>query len=146
MYELIFWGILLVILIIVESFTAQLVAIWFAAGSLISFVAAACGASVPVQLILFLAVSLLLLPITRPFLKKFVKTKHEATNADAFVGKQGVVIDEINNITNHGRASISGLDWTARSADNTIIPEGSSIRVIRIEGVTAIVSTCDENS
>ena len=56
--------------IVVEAATTQLVTIWFAAGSAAATIAALLKADTLVQLIVFVAVSLIALVITRPIVKK----------------------------------------------------------------------------
>jgi len=85
MYEIIIWGALFIIFVIAESVSAQLVSIWFAAGSLVSLIVSLFTDSILIQLTAFVVVSVLLLIFTRPILRKFILKKHEATNADAFI-------------------------------------------------------------
>ena len=74
------WGGLFVLTVLVEFATQQLVSIWFAAGSLAAFLAVCFGASLPVQGILFLAVSVLLLIFTRPICRRIFSFGIKDTN------------------------------------------------------------------
>jgi membrane-bound ClpP family serine protease len=38
-----------------------------------------------------------------------------------------------------GSIYLAGEEWTARSADDTLLPRGSIVRVVRFEGLTAVV-------
>jgi membrane protein implicated in regulation of membrane protease activity len=61
------WLALLVLFIITEIATVQLTTVWFAGGALIAMLLAACGVkSIIIQIIVFLAVSIILLVATRP--------------------------------------------------------------------------------
>ena len=62
----ILWLILLIILLVIEAISLELTTIWFAGGALAAFIAALVGADVVVQVVLFLAVSIVLLVFTRP--------------------------------------------------------------------------------
>lgn len=139
------WLAVSVFLFIVESVTAQLVCVWFAFGALVAMLAAALGASMGVQLLLFLASSISVLLIWRPFLKKRITPAKTATNADAVIGQEGLVIEEIDNTLQTGRVSANGLDWTARSADGGIIKARQGVKIIRIDGVKLIVEAISEN-
>lgn len=141
----IIWLIVAVILFIIESVTVQLVSIWFAVGALAAMIAAAFGAGTGVQLLLFLATSIAVLLMWRPFLKKRITPAKTATNADSVVGQDGLVIEEIDNTMQTGRVSANGLDWTARSAGGVIIKERQRVKVIRIDGVKLIVEPVPEN-
>ena len=139
MLELFIWGALFVILILVESATAQLVSIWFAAGSLAAMLVSVFTDSLWIQLLVFIGVSFLLLLATRPFIQK-LRLRHDATNADSAVGQEGITIVQINNLMEEGRIKLQGLSWNARSENNEVIPVGTKVKVVRIEGVTAYVT------
>ena len=80
------WFGLLILFGILEAVTVSVVSIWFMAGSLAAILAALCGASLPVQIVLFLAVSVALLACLRPLVRKYVSPKITATNADRVIG------------------------------------------------------------
>lgn len=141
MEQLILWGSLFVAFVIAESVSAQLISIWFAAGSLVSFLIALFTDSWALQILAFILVSVLLLLLTRPLLKKFIVPKMVKTNAsDSLLGKECVVLQEINNLRGTGRISDDGLSWNARSDDpDMVIPENATVQVVRLQGVTAYV-------
>lgn len=139
MFQLIFWGALFIGLIILESATAQMVSIWFAFGSLVSFIVSIFSDSFVVELIVFILVSIILLIFTRPFVKKYLPNAKAATNADMTLGQEGITTEEIDNLRNTGRVKVQGLSWNARSEDNEVIAADRKITVVRIEGVTAYV-------
>ena len=91
------WLAAFVILIGIEAGTMALTTIWFAGGALAAFFAALFGLSVQVQLVLFLAVSFVLLIFTKPFVSRFVNRDTERTNADGLIGKKGKVTAQIDN-------------------------------------------------
>ena len=68
---LIVWLILLIVTIVVEVYSLGLTSIWFSGGALAAIAADLLGAPIPVQVILFLGVSLLLLFSTRPIAAVF---------------------------------------------------------------------------
>lgn len=140
---LIFWFVAVIIFAVIELVTFQLVAIWFAIGSVCSMAACSLGAPFWVQLLVFGVTSLLLLAVTRPFVKKFLKVKQVHTNADRLIGKTAVVTQSINNTESRGAVKISGVTWTARSDDGAPIDEGEKVQILRIEGVKLIVKRID---
>lgn len=125
--------------IIVEAVTTQLVTIWFAVGSAAATVAALLKADTLVQLIVFVAVSLIALAITRPLVKKLTKQKFSPTNADRFIGEKAVVTQNIDNIAETGLVKLKGTVWTARTTDSSVIAKGETVTVKAIEGVKLIV-------
>ena len=64
------WLGLFIILIIIEIFTVGLTTIWFAIGALAAMAANTLGAGLIVQIVVFLAVSVVLLLFTRPWAEK----------------------------------------------------------------------------
>ena len=136
--QLIWLGIFIV-LIIVEICTLGLTTIWFAGGALLAFFAAMIGFSWPVQIVLFLVVSLVLLIFTRPVALKYFNAKRAKTNSDSFIGKTGVVKQTINNDLGEGQVMFNGIEWTARSFNDKKIAEGKTVVVTAIDGVKLIV-------
>ncbi|MCH5198661.1 MAG: NfeD family protein [Oscillospiraceae bacterium] len=134
------WLGLTIVFAVIEAATAQLATVWFALGSVVSLIVAACGVkSVTVQVIVFVAVSLISLMATRPFVKKIINKRIEPTNADRNIGETGVTVAEINNIRGTGEVNLKGTVWTARSEDGSSIPSGVEVTVQKIEGVKLIV-------
>lgn len=136
---LLFWIVALVVLIIVEAVTAQMLTIWFAAGAAGAIVAERLGAEMWLQWVVFVAVSAVALVATRPLVKKLTKTKVQPTNADRCIGQTAVVIEEINNIEGRGQVHVNGVTWTARSLDGTVFKKDEKVTVERIDGVKLIV-------
>ena len=134
----IFWVIVLVVFIVAELATVQFVSIWFAIGTVAALLCAAFGAPLWVQIIVFLAVSAVLVICTRPFVKKFQKNI-VPTNADLDIGRTCIVTEEIDNSKNLGRAKLDGVFWAARSESGEIIPEGTTVTVKKIDGTKLIV-------
>ncbi len=61
------------------------------------------------------------------------------TNADGVIGKEAIVTAEINNLKGTGTISLQGMDWTARTADGSVVSKDSVVKIISIEGVKVIV-------
>lgn len=95
--------------------------------------------NVAIQIGIFTISSTLLLFCTRPFVKKFSKNDTVVTNANSTIGKEGIVTKEINPIKGVGQIKVKGETWSASSSENTIIAEGEHIKVLKIDGVKAIV-------
>ncbi len=135
----IIWAAAIIVFGIAEAVTAQLISIWFVIGAVAGLISVFCGANLYVQLLVFIAVSVLALVITRPLVKKYIKPKKEHTNADRVLTQEGIVVEEINNTLGKGQVKVDGKLWTARSANGDIIPEGSIVETEKISGVKLIV-------
>lgn len=137
---LIWFGLLLVFLVVEAACPFHLVSIWFAAGSLVAMIAAYLGAAVWLQILLFLVVSCTLVALLWPFIKKFLNPKLAKTNVDAIIGSEGYVTADIDNIAATGQVKLGAMEWSARSTSGKVIPKGSLVKVDRIEGVKVFVS------
>lgn len=134
------WIVLLVLFLILEAATVQLVSAWFALGALCALLANLCGVGAVWQIVLFLVVSAICLIATRPFVKKLTAAKIQKTNADRCIGTEAVVLEEIDNLKSSGLVKAMGNTWTARSADGSVIPKDAVVVVQKMEGVKLIVS------
>lgn len=137
---IIFWLVLLIVCIVIEVLTMGLTTIWFAGGALIAIFAALLYAPIFVQIILFFLVSLLMLFFTRPIAVKYFNRDRVKTNVESMVGRQAIVISEIDNVQAVGQVTINGQEWSARSWNDKIrIPVGAVVNVVAISGVKLIV-------
>lgn len=147
MNDTILWLVALVAFIVIEIATMGLTTIWFAGGALAAVIAAALGLPLAVQIVLFLAVSFILLYFTRPIAVKYFNKDRVRTNAESLVGRQAIVISEIDNLQGIGQVTVNGIEWTARSAEEGIgIPVGSVVEIVAINGVKLIVEERKEGN
>ena len=137
----IFWLIAFLAFAVGEAVTVGLVSVWFAVGALAGLFAAALGAGLWLQVTVFLGVSALTLALFKPLSSKYLKPRVSATNADRVIGSAAVVTETIDNAQAQGQVKVSGQVWTARSAQNVVIPAGTDVKVLRIEGVKVMVET-----
>lgn len=145
--EGIFWLVVIVVMAVIEIITLGLTTIWFAGGALAAFLASLLGASVLVQSILFIVVSVVLLAFTRPWAVEYFNKDRARTNADSLIGETGIVLQEIDNLKAQGMVSVRGQEWTARAADNTVISKETQVEIVEISGVKLLVKEKEtENS
>ena len=136
----IFWLVALVLFIVIEIATMGLTTIWFAGGALLAVVASALGLPLAAQIVLFFAVSFILLYFTRPIAVKYLNKDRVKTNAESLVGRQAIVISEIDNLQGIGQVTVGGMEWSARTAEAGIrLDVGSVVNIIAINGVKLIV-------
>ena len=133
------WLLVLLVCIIVEFVTMGLTTVWFAGGALVALLAAALNVPVAIQVALFLGVSILLLIFTRPIAVKYFNKDRIRTNAESMIGRQAIVISEINNLEGIGQVTVNGMEWSARSINDVEIPVGEVVIVRAINGVKLIV-------
>ena len=141
--EVFVWAMVFVFFVIAEIVSIQLVSIWFAVGALITLLCTYFFEGIPIlgQLFIFIISSSVFLAISIPYLKKRHSTVHVSTNSDLDVGKQAVVIEDINMDSGTGRVTLNGVDWSALPAvKDDIIPSGSIVVVEKVQGAKLIVS------
>lgn len=136
----IFWLIIMIVSIGIEVFTLGLTSIWFAGGALVALVAAVLKLPLVVQILLFFAVALLLLYFTRPVAVKYFNKDRIKTNAESMVGRQAIVISEIDNLQGIGQVTVGGQEWSARSFDDDVkFSVGDVVDIVAINGVKLTV-------
>ena len=134
------WLIIMIVLLGIEMATMGLTTVWFAGGALFAILAALLRAPFWIQIVLFLLVALVLLLFTRPVAVKYFNKNRVQTNVASVIGKQAIVISEINNLQGIGQVTVGGIEWSARTVKEDItLPVGSVVVVRAISGVKLIV-------
>ena len=139
-----YWLIIAAVMLVIEIMTMGLTSIWFTGGALVA--AAVCAVHAPfwLQVVAFLAVSVILLLCTRSLAKNFINNKTIKTNAESLIGQICIVTQEIDNLHNCGQVNVKGQEWTARSYDDDIlIARETRVMIQRISGVKLIVKPQD---
>ncbi len=139
------WLALFALLLVIEAISVGLVSIWFAAGSLGGFVACLLGAPVWLQIVVFGVVSALALILLRPIAKKYVNDKVTPTNVDSLKGKVMTALTDIGDDDHKGQIKVNDLEWTAISADGSLIEKGTKVIVDDIRGTKLVVERAEGN-
>lgn len=125
---------------IIEAATTSLTTIWFVIGAVVSAIVSICGIGILGQIIVFLVVSILLLVVTRPIVKKRMNVGSERTNVDALIGKEVKVVKSVEPFE-AGEARINGLTWVAIGSDEKErISEGSIAKIVAVKGVKLVLT------
>jgi membrane protein implicated in regulation of membrane protease activity len=132
------WVALVIVFALIEVFTLGLYTVWFALAALVMVFLSLLDIPLSVQLLIFLAISSVLLIFTRPLAIKKLKLGREKTNVDSLVGMHALVTRAIREFEK-GEVKLNGQFWSARAEDNSAVPEGTKCEVVKIEGVQAIV-------
>ncbi len=144
MSEVTIWLAVLVVCVGIEIATMGLTTIWFAGGALVSAILAALNAPLWLQIVAFFVVSLILLYLTRPVAVKYFNKDRVKTNVESLIGRQAIVISEIDNLQGIGQVTVGGQEWSARSVkDDVQLPVGSVVVVRSVSGVKLIVEDKD---
>ena len=140
----VFWLVAMIAFFVVEAATVNLLTLWFAFGALAALITSRLGGELWLQIVVFIVVTVLTLIPTRKLAKKyFSKNHHQATNSDIVIGKDCIVVEEIDNLLSTGAVKCLGKEWTARSEDGRKIATGETVTAVAIEGVKLIVRKKD---
>jgi membrane protein implicated in regulation of membrane protease activity len=133
------WLIVAAALGVAEIVTTTLAFGLVAVAALVAAVAVAAGGGAVIQLGAFVLASAAGLGIVRPIAVRHIKQPPTLrTGTAALVGRTALVLDEVSAYA--GRVRIGGEEWSARPYDETLIlPAGSTVDVLKIEGATALV-------
>ena len=124
---------------VAEFFTLTLAFGLLAAAALVAAIVAGLGGSVLAQFLAFAITGGVGLLIVRPIARRQMTHPSPAREGSyALVGKKAVVIEEVTGT--EGLIKLAGEVWSARALDEDhVIPAGTLVDVMEIEGATAIV-------
>ena len=130
-------------LLAVETFTLTFVAVYIALGAVCAAIAAGIGGGIGIQVIVFVAVSVLSLVLTRkPLRAALGKTPLVRSNVQTIVGRHAVVTVTVPaGPGGRGQIKVGTEYWSAKREQDLgeAIAEGTTVEVLRVEGVTAVV-------
>jgi membrane protein implicated in regulation of membrane protease activity len=133
------WLIAAVALGVAESFTLTLAFGLLAAAALVAAIVAGLGGPVLAQFLAFAITGAVGLLIVRPIARRQMTHPPLIREGSyALVGKRAVVLEEVSGT--QGLVKLAGEVWSARALDEDhVIPAGTLVDVMEIEGATAIV-------
>lgn len=135
------WICLFVVLIGIEIVTINLVSIWFALGALSAAWISLLTDNLAIQVGAFTVISIVVLLIMRPVVKKFHKGKVVPTNLDRVIGKIGIVTEDIAPLK-VGEVLVDGKKWSAISTKK--IKKDQEVEILAIDGVKLKVKEKEE--
>ena len=135
------WAALFIAALVIEAQAAELVAIWFVPGILVSLVLSFFEIDPWIQWVVFGSISVILLVLAFTVFRKKILKNHgsEPTDTELLLGRDALVISDIDNALMQGEVKIDGKIWTARMADEREkATAGEFVKVERILGVKLI--------
>ncbi len=132
------WIAVAIVMALVEALSLGFITIWFVVGAVAALIAQLLGFSFVAQIVVFLVVSIAFLLLVRPYA---LKHRNKGASAEpSLVGKTARVIVPISADGMNGRVETSdGVCWTARSANGEAIPDGTQVRIVRVESIKVFV-------
>ena len=134
------WLAVVVLALIVEFLSAEMISVWFAAGGVIALIMSACGVPEWINIIVFAVVSLILiLSFRKMALKYLLKKDNTKTNTDALVGTKLTLLSPIKK-NQMGTVKINGVVWNAKTKNDDIeIAENTDVIVVEVAGTKIVV-------
>jgi membrane protein implicated in regulation of membrane protease activity len=128
------WVLVFFVAVIIESFEPQLVSVWFAGGALVALLfATVFQVTLVWQVVLFALTSVVLLLLTRPFVRKVTTLPTVATNADALIGNE-ILVEKGFGPKQSGMGLQGDVRWKLVSKDEAIFKSGEFAIVQEING------------
>lgn len=145
-FEILLWAILAALAFVGEILTVSFFLLFFALGAVVALVVALSGAGIAAQVVGFAAASLLSLLALRPVLSSRLHLHggERYVSPAGISGKSGVVTGAIEPGGSGTVRVGDGEFWTARALHSNIkIEAGSRVRVLDVDGVTALVESME---
>jgi membrane protein implicated in regulation of membrane protease activity len=137
------WVIILVGTLIVEVVTfGNLISVWFSIGALAAYFAFLVGLGFPIQLTVFMVVSILSLLAVRPLAANYFRGNIVATNADRIIGQHTTLVKAVKS-NEWGEVNVYGTVWSVAELNNRPLDIGTIVEVVAIEGAKLIVKKVD---
>lgn len=137
---IVFWTIIFIVTVLVEISTTQLVSIWFAGASIVSFILALCSVPYWIQLVVFVFSAVLLLFLSNLLFKdKILKFKKSPTNADSLIGQE-IKLTKSVNPCQVGEARVRDVIWTVAVDEEISLSKDEVVIIKEIRGNKLIVT------
>src|SRR5258708_27513042 len=128
---------------VAEMLSLAFYAVFVVVGGLAAAAAAVLGVPPVGRVIVFCLVSVFGVVAARPPLMRYLKHGHPGeikSGAQAMVGLEAPVVEEIRGAHEPGHVRVAGESWPAISADGSNISEGSTVHIDALRQATLIVS------
>ncbi|MEY3609556.1 MAG: hypothetical protein RLZZ264_77 [Bacillota bacterium] len=131
---IILWVVVFFVSVIIESLEPQLVSLWFAGGALISLLFATLfQVGIVWQILIFTVTSVVLILLTRPFVKKVTNRPTIPTNADALIG-QDILVEKGFGPKLSGMGMHGDIRWKLISDQDATFKAGEYATIKSING------------
>lgn len=132
------WLGVLVVTLVVEFFTLDLVSIWISLGAFVAMILAGCGVPYEIQIIVAIVISVACLIGLRKTAMKFLNKSKEKTNIDLIIGTKTKLLSKIT-LDGTGTVKVNGIVYSAVSENGEEINEGERVEIVKMEGNKFIV-------
>ena len=137
-YLPIVWGAIFVLSVVSEAASRTFIPLWFAPAAAISLVLSLLELAAWIEVLAFFFVSLVLLLLSRTVFASLLGIKkHRKTSLpkrQAIIGRQGLVIEDVDNLRMSGKIRVDGVELPAVScSDDIVVPAGDIATITAYE-------------
>ena len=133
------WIAVIVIAIVIELSTDQLISIWFVPGAIAATIMDFCNVDLLWQILVVILTAAAGIILSQTVIVKRLCSQNTKTNIDAVIGERCIVTEKIDNFAGCGQVKIKGQIWSARGVnEDDVFEEGTALHVVAIEGVKVI--------
>jgi len=141
------WVIIIVALLVFEIVRMELYGACLSVGALVGLILSALELPLYVQIPAAVIVGVILVFTVRPVGMKYMSRMKRQNRVLNLVGRDAIVICQIDNSAGVGVVSVGGKQWSARSnRPNAVIAEGELVTIVAMRNNTAIVDDKKRNS
>ncbi|MBP2032252.1 membrane protein implicated in regulation of membrane protease activity [Clostridium algifaecis] len=139
--SLILWIIIGIVCLVADILTSAFLFVWFTVGAIFALIAYTLKYSIVVQFSVFVIVSVILVAVCYPLIKKNIKKniKPTALRESTYKGKK-IIIDR--EMQDNNAVKLDGVLWNIKN-DDIVLKEGDKIEITGIDGNRVLVKKCD---
>lgn len=126
------WGLIILLLIILELMTIEVIAAWYAVGAFVGLIISFISSNFLLEFLIFAIAGTVLMYFFRDKTINYLKDKSIITSADKLLGEVGYVTKTIPK-NGYGVVKVNHKNWTASSSK--VIPKKSKVIVNEIDGL-----------
>jgi len=134
------WLAIIIVSVVVEAVTLDLVSFWFAIGSIAPLIMSAVGGvSWAVQLSVFIVASALMIIFLRKTAIKYLFRNSEGkTNLELFIGKKTRMLER-TDFEHVGSVKVNDVVWSAIDENGQTIEKDEIVEIVNVSGNKLIV-------
>lgn len=138
------WSLVCLLCLILELTSGDFFLMCFAIAGLLTAILSCFIDSIVFQIIIFAVSSVLSIIFVRPIILKYFhhNEKVRLSNADALIGRKGLITEPIKAGGGFGRVQIDGDYWKAYSISPTTIEVGEQVKIVARDSIIVTVERC----
>jgi membrane protein implicated in regulation of membrane protease activity len=134
------WLIIAGVFLVIEASTTNFLTFWLAIGAIFAMFTSFFIPDIIIQTAVFIVTSTILILFTKPLVDRYINKPAKSTNTDLLIKRHGVVTVAINSNKATGQVRVNSQIWSAKSFEDSNIPEGTEVEIMEVEGVKLVVS------